>query len=151
VKTLENKHDKDSLIARIERLLPESQAVWGKMNANQMMCHLTDQMRHAANERDNPASGNLFFRTLGKWLVLYVLPIPKNVKTSPKADQMKEGTKPTDFESDRETLLAYVEKMSALPDDFSWAAHFRFGAMNKKQWCVLTYKHADHHLRQFGV
>lgn len=142
---------REKIISRINQLTPESKAAWGKMNANQMLCHLTDQLRHSMNEKENPSSSNLFFRTFGKWLILYVLPIPKNVKTSPKADQMQDGTKPTDFESDRQTLLAYIEKMSALSDDFAWASHFRFGAMNKKEWRVFTYKHIDHHLRQFGV
>ncbi len=151
MKTLLNQTDKDSLIERINRLTPENTAVWGKMNANQMLCHLTDQLRHSLNEKENPQAGNLFFHTFGKWLVLYVLPIPKNVKTSPKADQMQDGTKPTDFESDRKTLLAYIEKLASPSDDFAPASHFRFGAMSKKQWCVFTYKHIDHHLRQFGV
>jgi hypothetical protein len=151
MKTLENQINKDSLIDRIKNLSPESSAVWGKMNANQMMCHLTDQMRHAMSERDNPDMSNLFFRTLGKWLVVNVMPVPKNIRTAPIVDQMIGGTKPTDFEGDRETLLSYVEKMASLPDDFSWGPHFRFGPMNKKEWCALTYKHADHHLRQFGV
>ena len=151
MKTIENKSNKDSLIARIEKLSPESRAVWGKMNAGQMLCHLTDQMRHAMSEKKIPLDTNLFFSTLGKWLVLYVMPVPRNVPTSPGVDQMKDGTKPTDFESDRKTLLGFIEKMPTLPEDFSWSPHFKFGAMNKKQWCRLTYKHADHHLRQFGV
>jgi Protein of unknown function (DUF1569) len=151
MKSLIRQADKDSLIARINQLKPESKAVWGKMNANQMVCHLTDQLRHSMNEKENPSVSNLFFRTFGKWLVLYILPIPKNVKTSPKADQMQDGTKPTNFENDKETLLFYLEKMSSLSEDFSWAAHFRFGTMNKKEWSVFTYKHFDHHLKQFGV
>ena len=151
MKSIANKCDLETLIARVERLSPESRAIWGKMNANQMMCHLTDQMRLATNEKDVPATSNPVSRTLGKWMVLYVIPVPKNVRTSPKVDQTIDGTKPTDFESDRKTLLGFIEKMSNLPDDFPWGSHFRFGAMNKKQWCAFTYKHADHHLRQFGV
>jgi len=151
MKTLQNDSDKNALIARVKELSPGSKAIWGKMNANQMMCHLTDQMRHAIGERDNPDMSNLFFRTVGKWLVINVVPVPKNIRTAPRVDQMIGGTKPTDFESDRETLVSYVKKMASLPDDFEWGPHFRFGAMNKKEWCALTHKHADHHLRQFGV
>jgi hypothetical protein len=142
---------RENIINRINQLTPENQAAWGKMNANQMLCHVTDQLRHSLNEKENPSASNLFFRTVGKWLVLYVLPIPRNVKTSPKADQMQDGTPPTDFESDRKTLLQYIEKMVSQADDFAWASHFRFGKFSKKEWCLFTFKHLDHHLKQFGV
>lgn len=139
------------MIERIDRLTPETPPVWGKMNANQMICHLTDQLRHALNEKENPSSSTFFFRTIGKFLVLYVFPIPKHVKTSPKADQMIDGTKPVDFESDRELLKKYIEKLAETAVDFDWGSHFRFGPMNKREWNVFSHKHIDHHLRQFGI
>ncbi len=87
-----------------------------------------------------------------KFLVLYVIPIPKNVPTSPKIDQAEgKGTQPTDFETDRKTLIDYIERFSVTPADFAWTPHFKFGAMNKKEWAILAHKHLDYHLKQFGV
>jgi hypothetical protein len=32
-----------------------------------------------------------------------------------------------------------------------WPDHPVFAKMSRKAWCVLGYRHMDHHLRQFGV
>jgi hypothetical protein len=62
-----------------------------------------------------------------------------------------DGTPPTDFESDRKTLLAYIEKFVSTSEDFLWTSHFKFGTLSQKEWAKLASKHLDHHLKQFGV
>jgi Protein of unknown function (DUF1569) len=32
-----------------------------------------------------------------------------------------------------------------------WPEHPVFGEMTPRAWCVLGYRHMDHHLRQFGI
>ena len=143
---------RNEIIARIYQLTPEAQGLWGKMNANQMICHCTDGLRGCLGELDNKTDeSNFLSRSLVKFLVLYVMPIPKNVPTAKRVDQMQDGTKPTDFETDRKTLLEFIKKMTSKPDDFAWSPHFRFGALNRDEWGILCYKHLDHHLKQFGV
>jgi Protein of unknown function (DUF1569) len=150
--SLLEKEKRENIISRINRLNGTESAGWGKMNANQMVCHVTDQFRIALGEKGQPEKkAGLLGRTLIKFLVLKVIPIPKNVPTSPKVDQMKDGTPPTDFESDRQTLLGYIEKFTTMPDDFAWIPHFKFGTLSKKEWAILAHKHLDHHLKQFGV
>ena len=141
------------IVARINQLTPESKAAWGKMNVNQMICHCTDGLRGCLGELDGAVDQSTFLtRSLLKWLVLYIMPIPKDVPTSKRVDQVNgSGTKPVDFESDRQTLLEFIEKTVSKPDDFAWSPHFKFGAMNRKQWGILCCKHIDHHLKQFGV
>lgn len=122
------------------------------MNVNQMLCHVTDQLRASLGELgEMKDESNFMTRTLLKFLVLNVMPIPKNVPTSPRVDQMKDGTPPTDFEADKKSLLDFIEKFVAAPEDFNWSPHFKFGALDKKEWAVLAGKHLDHHLKQFGV
>ncbi|HMS42263.1 MAG TPA: DUF1569 domain-containing protein [Pyrinomonadaceae bacterium] len=143
---------REAIIARINNLTPEAKGLWGKMNVNQMICHCTDGLRGSLGELDGKTDeSNFLSRSLIKFLVLYVMPIPKDVPTSKRVDQMQDGTKPTDFESDRKTLLEFIEKMTSKPNDFAWSSHFKFGAMNRKEWGILSYKHIDHHLKQFGV
>ncbi len=150
--SLQDAATREGIISRINQLTPENQAAWGHMNVNQMLCHVTDQLRVSLGELGQPEkNAGLMGRTLIKFLVLYVIPIPKNVPTSPKVDQMKDGTPPTDFESDRKTLFAYLEKFVLTPEDFAWTPHFKFGALSKKEWAILANKHLDHHLKQFGV
>lgn len=141
------------IIARINKLTPENQAAWGKMNANQMLCHCTDQLRGCLGELGWKTDGSNFLsRSLLKFLVLYVIKIPKDVPTLKRVDQVNgDGTRPTDFESDRKTLLEFIEKMTSQTDDFAWSPHFKFGALNRKEWGILAHKHLDHHLKQFGV
>ena len=143
---------REEIVNRINKLTPENKAAWGKMNANQMICHCTDGLRGSLGElTDKTDESNFVSRSLVKWLVLYVIQIPKDVPTSKRVDQMKDGTKPTDFESDRQTLLEFIEKMTSKSDDFAWTPHFKFGALSRAQWGILSSKHLDHHLKQFGV
>ncbi len=140
------------IVARINQLSPESKAVWGKMNVNQMICHCTDQLRGCLGELDGKTDeSNFLSRSLVKWLVLYVIGIPKDVPTSKRVDQMRDGTKPLDFETDRQTLLEFIEKTATKPVDFGWSPHFKFGVLNRTEWGILISKHLEHHLKQFGV
>jgi hypothetical protein len=143
---------REGIIHRINRLAPENEAAWGKMNAGQMLCHCTDQLRISLGELGTPEKeADFLSRTVLKFLVLNIISIPKNVPTSPQVDQMKDGTPPTDFETDRRTLLTYIEKFAATPDNFAWTPHFKFGALSQREWAKLAAKHLDHHLKQFGV
>lgn len=149
--TLFDRTTVESIKTRIASLSPESQAKWGKMNVNQMMCHVTDGFRMSMGERPLPDRSTFLTRTLVKFLVLNVIKIPKEVATSPGLDQMKEGTKPGEFEDNRRALIDALDRLKNLPDDHVWAAHPRFGRMTGPEWGILGFKHIDHHLRQFGA
>jgi Protein of unknown function (DUF1569) len=51
------------------------------------------------------------------------------------------------------------ERLRGLVDRFCQAGapgctshpHSFFGHLTPEEWAILTYKHLDHHLRQFGV
>lgn len=151
--SLFDEQKRGEIIARINNLTSETKGMWGKMNVNQMICHCTDGLRGSLGELGSEVKdeSNFLSRSLIKWLVLYIIQMPKEVPTSDRVNQMKDGTKPTGFESDRKTLLEFIEKVSAKSDDFAWATHFKFGALNRNEWGILSYKHIDHHLKQFGV
>ena len=148
-----DKKIRDTIINRINQLTSNNQAGWGKMNVHQMLCHCTDQLRVSLGEKGAPEKQAGFFdRTVLKFLVLNVISIPKNVPTSPKVDQIDgDGTPPTDFESDRKTLIEYIETFVKADDEKASTPHFKFGEMSKREWAILANKHLDHHLKQFGV
>lgn len=150
--TLLDQSTRDAIITRVNHLSPDAKAQWGRMSVNGMLCHCTDQLRVSLGDKGAPSrEPNFLERTALKFLVLYVIPIPKNVPTSPKVDQEIDGTKPTDFESDRKTLLEYIDRFTNAPADLACTPHFKFGPMNKKEWAIMAAKHLDHHLKQFGV
>ena len=136
---------------RISCLSPTSQAQWGKMNVNQMMCHVTDGFLMSMGDRPLPDQSTFIDRTLIKFLVLKVFKMPKEVPTAAGLDQMREGTKPGEFEDNLRNMTDALDRISYLPDDHQWAAHPRFGPMKRNEWGILGYKHIDHHLKQFGA
>lgn len=57
-----------------------------------------------------------------------------------------------DFAEERDRLSRLIDKFAAGgPAGCTRNPHTFFGKMTPDQWAILTYKHLDHHLRQFGV
>ena len=150
MKTLRDEKRRDELVARINALTPDAAARWGRMSVAQMLSHLV-QSGELPFVASVPDRSNWAARTLLKPLVLYVLPIPKEVKTSSAIDQQQDGRKPVDFESDRASVIGSITKIGTLHETERCLDHPMFGRMSAKQWAVIAHKHIDHHLRQFGV
>ena len=55
------------------------------------------------------------------------------------------------LEDERAALLELLERIGAGPHQGAGPAHPLFGPLTWREWGVVTYKHADHHLRQFGA
>jgi uncharacterized protein DUF1569 len=142
--------DRRTIVARFAGLRPDDQRLWGKMSAQQMVCHVTDSYLVVLGERTaSPATG-FVQRTLIKWVALRTsLRWPKGVPTRPEMEQGVGGTPPTNFDDDRQALLSALERFRA--DLFDLAIpHPIFGALTAEEWLRWGYLHADHHLRQFG-
>jgi hypothetical protein len=56
-----------------------------------------------------------------------------------------------DFEQEKQRLINTIKRFTSSADPHSTQQHPFFGKMSGNEWSVLTYKHLDHHLRQFGV
>ena len=87
-----------------------------------------------------------------KWVALYSpLPWAKGAKTDPSADPKLDGTRPGDFEADRERAIEALRAVAATPPEKLSPTHGLFGPMSPRDWYRSCYRHTDHHLRQFGV
>ncbi|MBK7104904.1 MAG: DUF1569 domain-containing protein [Ignavibacteriae bacterium] len=140
------------IINRINSLSNDTQRLWGKMTVNQMLCHCSDQIKMACGKIKISSTGNFLQRRILKHLILLGLPAPKGrVQTYKELDQNFNGTKPTDFEKDKEFLINTIQNFNQCYPENLLLTHSTFGKMNKKQWGRLIYIHLDHHLRQFGV
>lgn len=137
-----------SLIARLERLSPDSQRRWGRMNVGQMSAHVADQLRIAVG--DIPVQGvrGPFRFAPTRYLILHVLPWPKGKAQAPRETF---STQPTELEADRAKLIELIERFAATPDRDLAPVNPIFGRMTPHDWDVLSFRHLDHHLRQFGV
>jgi hypothetical protein len=153
MKTLTNDEDRNEVITRLRRINATSERRWGQMTAAQMLCHLADSYRVGLGEKKaSSINPGLLQRTLVKRIALYT-PIrwPKGVPTMPEVKQGAGGTNPGDFEADRAGLIALVERFPASRQACESTPHPLFGKMSYDDWMRWGYRHADHHLRQFGV
>lgn len=137
---------KSEILNRIQKITPESTALWGKMNAAQMLAHLNAQIAVALGEEKLPASlvGKLFGGLMKKF-VLTEKSYSKGLPTTPSF--IIKNT--PDFQQNKSKLLTAVEKFNN--HTISKEPHPIFGKMTTEEWSKATWKHIDHHLNQFGV
>lgn len=141
----------DQVKARLRKLEPQSERLWGKMTAAQMLAHCAVSLQWAVGEVV-PERGALPARLLGRMIKPMVVrndaPMRKN---SPTAKSL--------LVADERDLSMERQRLSALIDKFAAGGiagctknpHSFFGKMTPEEWAILMYKHLDHHLRQFGV
>ena len=149
MKSVWNAQDHGALRDRVQRLTPESSAQWGRMNAPQMVAHLTDAIRMASGELPTaPKNMPLLRYPPMKQLVLYCLPFPKGAPTAPELLARKPGSgrwRSASF------ATSSTSSCAAGPLPRSRGRHPVFGRLSGKAWGTLVYRHMDHHLKQFGV
>ena len=150
MKTIRDEKCRNELLARLDKLTPESKAEWGRMSAEQMLSHLVQvgELPWAGGCADR---SSFMSRNVIKPLALYLLTMPKNIETSPDVDQQANGRKPAGLEADKTILKEAVNKLATMPLDTDCLPHPFFGKMSVKQWGLLSHKHIDHHFRQFGI
>jgi hypothetical protein len=153
--TLSNTHDLSSILQRLERLAADAhdrKGLWGTMTLHQMICHCADQLRFATGEKSGKDISNIFFRTIGKWVILHTgLGFPRNTPTLPELDVVSgSGSQPTEFLHDIEALRTLIHKVADSNTHLA-TAHPAFGSATSEEWRRLAWLHLDHHFRQFGA
>ncbi len=149
MKSIFDKEAYQQIIGRLNKIKEESQAQWGKMNAPQMLAHCCEGLKVATGEIKRP---RIFIgRLLGpifKKSFLNDNPLRKNIATDPTFvvnDQRN-------FNVEKERLTAAIAKFHQGGEkNATTHPHFFFGNLTQKEYGILTYKHLDHHLQQFGV
>ncbi len=150
MKTVRNETDRANLIERIGRLDGGSKPAWGRMSIDQMISHLV-QAGELPFAETLPDKSTFVNRTIIKPLILYVMPMPKEVKISAEMDQKVKERTPGEFEADRRLLVESISRLGTLAVDHKCVYHPMFGKMSAKEWGLIVHKHIDHHLKQFGV
>ena len=147
VKNLLDAAVKQDIINRINQLTPQTQRQWGKMDVAQMLAHV-----------QAPLGVALGIHTLkGNPVMKLILPLFKKMLYDKK--EWKPGL-PTDksfittgqvkdFEKEKTQALDMLNRFTEA--NIVSDKHPVFGKLTKEQWSKATWKHLDHHLRQFGV
>jgi hypothetical protein len=58
---------------------------------------------------------------------------------------------PREWTSDIADVQALLNRAARTATTDGWPEHPAFGALSKRAWGVLIYRHMDHHLKQFGA
>ena len=147
VKNLFEPSVQEEIITRINKLAPQTQPQWGKMNVSQMMAHLQMPIGVGLGKHKLPRTfiGRIF-GPIAKKILYDDKPFKRNLPTDPSFVMISHEK---DFEKEKESLINMIKefKESNIVDQ----PHPFFGKLTKEQWSKGTWKHLDHHLQQFGV
>ena len=147
IKNLFDPSVKQEIIDRINKLTAQTQRQWGKMDVAQMLAHVQQPIEVAYGKRELKSH----------WLLKIIGPLFKTKLYN--GQPYKQGL-PTDrsyvmtgtvkdFEKEKQQLLQLIDRFHDA--NLTSASHPVFGTFTKEQWSLATWKHLDHHLRQFGV
>lgn len=143
-----NEADRAALSRRIAAVTSDSTARWGRMDATGMIAHLRLSALMALGELPVACKSSRAFQVFPiKHLILHLAPFPKNAPTAPEL--MPAGV--SSFDAARSDLVSLMERIGRGPRDGEGPVHPLFGRLTFGEWGVATYKHTDHHLRQFGA
>lgn len=134
--------------ARMDQLKPDSGRLWGTMSPAQALAHCSTVMELAVGLKFPPRTlvGRLFGR-YAKSIFMKEKPLRRNMST----DKHFVVSDERDLVVERQRLSGLIDRLAAGPEACTKHPHSFFGPLTPTEWAVLTYRHLDHHLRQFQV
>lgn len=139
----------EEILTRIDRLQPDIQPSWGKMNVAQMLAHCSAFQDIATGDSVSPRSW--LGLVVGRWAkpVFYNdKPLPRDMSTIPTLIIPD----PQTFDTEKEILKQKLRTLQTIgPDPQRLRPHPFFGKLTPEEWGKGIYKHLDHHLKQFGA
>jgi hypothetical protein len=137
------------LNSRLQKLQPDSKALWGKMTVAQMLAHVSKAYNVPLSETAIP---RMFIGRLLGWAIKPMMyndkPWKQNLPTAPSFIITDEK----DFNKELLNQLNMVELFHhSKPENIGRHPHPMFGTFTTEQWGKAMYKHLNHHLEQFGV
>lgn len=140
----------EELVARINKLTPETKPLWGKMSVDQMLahCNVTYELVFDTKHPKPNAFKKFMLKALVKNLVVNEKPYSKNSRTAPEFLI----TSQKNFTAEKQRLIEHIQKSQQLGETYFHNKESQsFGILTKQEWNNMFYKHLDHHLGQFGV
>ena len=148
MRTVFNLADRLDLSRRLDGLVPDAAARWGRMDGAQMLAHLSDGVRLALGEFRVSSKGPWALRLAPiRHAVIHWLPFPKGAPTAPELLVRRA----TNWQAECAELKHLLERLGAMEGARDWPEHPAFGRMTSRDWGALVHRHVDHHLRQFGA
>lgn len=137
----------------LEKVTAEHTAVWGKMNAIQMVEHLSLSFLLGSGRISLPVS-----------TAQEKIPVLKRILTSNKAlprlfqnPALPSEPLPAGYSNIEESKKALLESIDFFLEHYrqkpdATASHsILYGELNYEEWLIFQVKHIQHHLEQFGI
>ena len=145
---------KDDLLLLVNTLKGDEKAKWGKMNAQQMIEHVSGFFKVATQKIHFPLTTPVEHLPKYKEFLLSEKEFKENTKAP--ATVLPEEPLPLRYSTMQEAkdqLKKSVEEFfEFFKDDTSKTTlHPVFGQLNFDEWVQLHHKHVIHHLKQFGL
>jgi len=146
MQTIADKATRTNIIARITQLDPRSPAQWGKMSVDQMLkhCRLWEEMALGRLPTKRVFIGRIFGRLGLRSVLKDETPLTRGTPTAPEILV----TEHSNVDHEKTKWIHLLEEY-AVPVN-TYIIHPFFGKMTREQLGYMSYKHADHHLRQFN-
>jgi len=136
---------RQELLARIDRLAPDSRARWGKFTAPRMVSHLVSAIGMGLGDVPVTSHGGFMSLPPIRYLIIHAMPWPKGAPTAPEMLSRI----PESWPADVSALRALIERAGA-NEAGRWYPHPAFGTLSPTDWGALIHRHIAHHLTQFG-
>lgn len=144
---------KNHLIFQLKHLAPDATGSWGKMNGQQMVEHLILMVQVANGRKQLPSLPPNKERTekAQAWLMT-----DKPFRENTVNPVLPEEPLPTEFNTMQLAIEALQKELDHFFEVYEATPGLRienpvFGNLNYEEQLQLLYKHAQHHLRQFGL
>jgi len=142
----------NDFVAKTKTRQPGSFGKWGKMNAQQMVEHVSGFFKISTNQLHFPLVSPA--EQLPK-LKAFLLS-DKEFRENTKAPVLPEEPIPVTYTSFQDALSELEAQINLFVAKFSSgeiviSQHPVFGDLNFEEWVLLHYKHVIHHAKQFGL
>lgn len=143
---------KNDLVFLLKHLAPDAKGSWGAMNGQQMVEHFVDVVRNASGKLKLPMVNEGVRLQKAREFMFSDEPFAQNIKnpfiseTPPPTRKATIQASIAKLEQELQYFFDSFEKNSSLTTQNAF-----FGELDFEGNVQLLYKHARHHLRQFGL
>ena len=149
MKTIFNDMHTAEVLKRIDKLSPNSQPQWGKMDVAQMLAHCSSFQDIAMGNSFPPRSWlGIIVGRFAKQIIYNDKTLPHNLSTIPTILIADDREFDTEKEKLKQKIFTFQNNG---PEKCATHPHPFFGKLTSEQWGKGIYKHLDHHLKQFEV
>lgn len=137
------------LVQRVERVRPDAIRLWGTMpDAHAMLCHLHAALAVTFGEIRLHVRDSWMNSWYGRLLVIDApMTWPRGKVQAPP--EVLPPASAHGWDWDHHRVVEYVQRFSIGPHQ-TWGIHPLLGPLSPRQWGRFSWRHCDHHLRQFG-